>query len=500
MGFGKFQYNEAARPKKADAAIKLRHIWLPLAFLLYSLYRNQRITELSFVEASVGMTIALLSFLPLFIWASSKEREIPAFQAFCAIHFPFYAYPIISCKAAYMMYPEPERLMACSTVVVFLGLAILIYYGGRHKLGAKRPSGLLQYRQVSDEKARVLFSCLLVAWVVYLTSKSFGLIRIGTAANTLNSFAQGGGLVAMFSLARQIGEKKLTQAHAFFVVLCITGGIVISTASGSLSFSIIFIIVPVVGYSLSRRQVPWAAIVIALGIIAFLNLGKSDLRKVFWRRGGHVGVMTVEKMFNVYETWIPASWNVLMRGGGPKSERNTQSLLDRANLIHMQTLVTHTTPERLPHLWGETYVHIPLCIVPRLLWPDKPHGHISTQTLGLYYGVTSLKQVRTTTIGFGLLAEAWANFGWAGVFLLAVVVGSSMRYVANACVGAHPTSIHALLAIVWVSQSFQIEQCLSSWIASFFMSCFAIFILMYPFSYAAKLVRPGMAVTTSYSH
>ena len=133
-------------------------------------------------------------------------------------------------------------------------------------------------------------------------------------------------------------------------------------------------------------------------------------------------------------------------------DRHAQSLLKRANLIHMQTLVVDQTPKRLPFLWGETYMHVPICMVPRVLWPDKPHGHISTELLGLRYGVTNRHQARTTTIGFGLLAEAWANFGWGGVIGLALLIGSGMRVISRACANAHPSSLHMLLSVVWIAE------------------------------------------------
>ena len=274
---------------------------------------------------------------------------------------------------------------------------------------------------------------------------------------------------------------------------CLGIGLFISFATGSLVTGLIMLIVAIVALSLGRAKIPWPAILIGLAIVSFLQLGKAEMRRIHWRHGPPV--LTFEKICSIYESWIPAAWNGLT--SDENHSFNKQSLLNRANLIHMQALVMAQTPDRLPFLWGKTYLDIPICLVPRILWPEKPHGHISTETLGLYYGITNREQLRSTTIGLGLLSEAWANFGWGGILGLAVLFGVTMRYVANGCVDAHPASVHRLLSIVWVAQSFQIEQAMSSWLSSFVQAVFAIAIIVYPFTHTKKL--GSLAAEPSYS-
>jgi hypothetical protein len=256
---------------------------------------------------------------------------------------------------------------------------------------------------------------------------------------------------------------------------------------------LIVIIVAVVALSLTRERIPWPVILCGLAIVSFLQLGKAEMRRIHWRRGAPA--MTVERIFDVYATWLPASWSRLFSGDSHAEEK--QTLFDRANLVHMQALVMQQTPNRLPFLWGKTYLDIPICLVPRPLWPNKPHGHISTETLGMYYGITNRSQMRTTTIGLGLISEAWANFGWAGVIGLAALIGVTMRYVANGCVDASPGSVHRLLSIVWLSQSFQIEQALSSWTSSLLQALVAMAIVIYPFTHAVQF--KGLSAETGYS-
>ena len=208
MAFGKTTFYSYFRRRQLKSPVKLAHIWVPLLFLVVCLLRNQNVASLSFAEAAVGVGISVLSFLPLFIWASRNEREPPGFQCFCAVHFSYYAYPILSTDSSYMAYPETSRLTAGCCVLLFLALVNLIYHLGRKSGGAKGPASILEYRFLPDQSIKVLFTLMLITWLVFLVVRNFGLIRLGVGANTLNSLATGAGTVAIWTLARANGRTK----------------------------------------------------------------------------------------------------------------------------------------------------------------------------------------------------------------------------------------------------------------------------------------------------
>jgi hypothetical protein len=477
MSFQKHQgYGERVARRVFESPVKLAHIWIPMAFVLFTIYRNQALALLSLPEAAVGLGISAISFLPLFIWASKAEREVPAFQCFCAVHFPFYGYPIVHCKPEYMQHPEPDRLLAGIVVLVFLSVACLTYYWGILRLSKRGPTKALAYRELNESTAKWLFTLLLIGWVVFVVLRQFGfLYSLGTLSNTVNSFACGGGTVAVWILGRQIGEGKLSFGHTAFVLAVVVTGLVVSFAGASLIYGFIMLIVGVVGYSLACRKVPWLTALVCIFVMSFLNLGKGEIRRLYWVHG-FGSQLSVSKIIDIYATWIPISWNIICTGHDPHG-RNAQQLLDRANLIHVQTLVVQRTPSQMPFLWGETYKYIPINLVPRFLWPTKPHSHMATTIMGLHYNIADRGSMRTTTIAFGTLPEAWVNFGWVGVLGFAIVVGFTMQSVARACIGASPYSLHSLLSVVWVAWSFQIELPVSAWFSSFAQAVFVILVL-----------------------
>lgn len=496
MGFAATQaYREKIAKRLFKSPLKLRHIWIPLGFFLITIYRNQAISQLSFPEAAVGLGIAFISFLPLFMWASKTEREVPAFQCFCAVHFPFYGYPILCCKAEYMAHPEADRLLADISVLAFLVVANLIYYIGISRMSKRGPVKVLAYRELSERTAQSLFTLLLAGWATFLVMKNFGYLRwLGAGTNVVNTFACGGGTVALWVLSRQMGENRLTGGHKAFVLALIFVGLFVSFATCTLIAGFIMLIVGVVGYSLTCQKIPWVTILTSLFLMSFLNLGKFEMRRTYWP-GGVQPYLSVEKTIEIYRNWLPTSWEVMW--SGLDRGKKAQQLLDRANLIQIHTLVVRHTPADVPYLWGETYKYILFGLVPRLLWPTKPHGHMATTILGLNYKVANAGSLQTTTVGFGYLPEAWANFGWWGIVGLAIVIGFTMQAVARSCQGAGPLSLHSLLSVVWVAWSFQIELPISTWFASFAQAVLAILVMCYLFSYRTTPVTMGSRLSYS---
>jgi hypothetical protein len=83
--------------------------------------------------------------------------------------------------------------------------------------------------------------------------------------------------------------------------------------------------------------------------------------------------------------------------------------------------VLAATPGRVPFWNGETYLSIPYMFIPRAFWPEKPSRHFWNK-YGRSYGVLSADDF-DTSVGVSYLAEAYMNFGYPGMYLLAVVIG-----------------------------------------------------------------------------
>lgn len=79
------------------------------------------------------------------------------------------------------------------------------------------------------------------------------------------------------------------------------------------------------------------------------------------------------------------------------------------------------TPSKVPFWKGETYESIPFMFIPRALWPDKPSRHFWNK-YGRVYGILDTEDYQTS-VGVSYLAEAYMNFGFSGMYLIAVLMG-----------------------------------------------------------------------------
>jgi hypothetical protein len=110
--------------------------------------------------------------------------------------------------------------------------------------------------------------------------------------------------------------------------------------------------------------------------------------------------------------------------------------------------VQKKSPDEVPFLNGLTYEPIPRLLIPRILDDQKGISHAGNVLLTVNYGVQTIEQTQTTSIYWGLIPEAYANFGYLGVAGLGVVLGLFYGYVTNLTVGVPLTSLRFVLGLL----------------------------------------------------
>lgn len=84
-------------------------------------------------------------------------------------------------------------------------------------------------------------------------------------------------------------------------------------------------------------------------------------------------------------------------------------------------VVLAKTPSEVPFWNGETYHSIPYMFIPRAIWPEKPTRHFWNK-FGRTYGFLSDNDYQTS-VAVAFLAEAYMNFGFLGMYSLALMFG-----------------------------------------------------------------------------
>ena len=92
-------------------------------------------------------------------------------------------------------------------------------------------------------------------------------------------------------------------------------------------------------------------------------------------------------------------------------------------------------------------------IVPRVLYPQKRRTHEGTHMLNIHIKRQTYQDTIRTTIAWGLLPEAFANFGIAGCALVGAILGTMYGYVTRLAIGKPAFSFPTLFCILVMSMA-----------------------------------------------
>jgi hypothetical protein len=233
-------------------------------------------------------------------------------------------------------------------------------------------------------------------------------------------------------------------------------------------------------YVIGGGRLPWKIVAVLLPVLAILHQGKDEMRTEYWQPDDRKAVQIYEYP-EFLMNWIDYGFEELT---APPREDASWSLSQRVSLIPLLLKVQAETPDRYPFMNGATYEVIPQLLVPRILNPEKLTAHEGSHRLSIYYGLQTREGTETSTIAWGPLIEAYANFGLIGVIGLAVVVGVVNGAVAKAAAGVPIVSLRMLVAIVFTAMALQVEWTAGVYVSALFQAlviiCAASFVLMRP--------------------
>ncbi len=409
------------------------------------------------VQLGLGLLIVLLGVLPWLLWIMHAQFELPIFETFIATTVTAYGIPLISGHEQLQYYSDSTITTSALAVVLFQIVANITYLIVR---AAPKRSHIWRRNAVSGDISKLLGFGMILS-IAYTIMDQFTDWVPGDLAGPIRAVCFGLGIIATFVQCRRwgLGELPRHQRSGFVVQLAVM--VILNLVSLFLVQAISTLILALLGYVSGSKKFPVIVTAVLLPILAILHQGKSAMRAKYWE--GLAPEPTLTQLPGFFGEWIIDGLATAPRGEAPVEK---VSLLDRTSLIQILCLVVSNTPDRLPYLEGQTYTQIPAQFVPRFFWPEKPVGHISTYTLAVYYGLQRIEDTQKTTIGFGLLTEAYANFGFFGVGLIAFVFGGVFKKIGGWAAESPILSYPGLILIVLIAWSFQDELTLSIWLSS----------------------------------
>ncbi|MDJ0741937.1 MAG: hypothetical protein QNJ32_01105 [Xenococcaceae cyanobacterium MO_167.B27] len=451
----------------------LKSFWIVSALTFYTI-----VTAEADLFSIVGaLIIAVAALYPSYLWCCDRGKGLPLFPLL-AINFLFtYGFPLISDNIKVQEYSPTEHLISSLIVASFLGVATFTWMS----YVQKNPFKTIRYLCLKEFGATQVFPFFITALIlriIYQVTFNSGylwLIFPGSIISLFRAMTGSTSYLAIVTISYLLGEKLLKKYQAFLfltvmaVLLFVSGGALYLNVVGT------YILIGSVGWMLGSKRIPWRLLLVSFLIIAFLNIGKGATRHYYWNvRNSSI---QPSEYIQVYQDWIN---NSLEQIGQPdedilgeeiiEEQNKHSSLIHRSSVVQMLLKVQTETGTERPYLWGKTYSIIPQLLIPRFLNPNKIRGGSANHMLSVYYGLQSYRQTLTTSIGWGLLPEAYANFGWLGCLGLGVFLGNLYGWVTRWSMNASTLSFRFLVALIFMMLAFRTEITMGIFVSVIFQS------------------------------
>jgi hypothetical protein len=430
------------------------------------LYKNEQYQSIGSLRTIIGIVLYGLAMAPILLWLKNRDHLFPLFPIYALAALPAEAMPFIGGHEGLDTYSEEVVLFAGWCACLHLGGAWIGYHATRAmpRRGAIWLDEIITVRSINV----LITGFVLSVFYIFLTEFYFA-VPSGWES-ILRAAVSGIMMVTTYVLARFWSLEQLNRHQKAIIVATLCLLFVEGTATLFLIDAASGIALFLLGYCSTGKRIPWLLIAAISTVFGILHNGKSTMRERYWTEqvGAHVEVSALPAF---YTEWVTTSYEESQQSTNKSA---SLKLFERASLMHMLCMVIDRTPDQQPYLAGQSYEDLPMQFIPRLFWPEKPRGHVSTYLLSMYYGLQTEEGTHNTTIGFGMLAESYANFGWLGCLTLGLVFGCGLKLVTVWTRYSPLLSVPGVLMVVLTKWMLETGQTLSVWTSSLFQACVCI--------------------------
>jgi hypothetical protein len=317
----------------------------------------------------------------------------------------YYALVNFSADQIWLEIARTNALNCLSLVALFVGYSVFT--------GKSRPvaSGFMKFNTLSLRRVLV---CIIIAnfvgvliFIEYRGGINDHLYSLG--GGRFRTLAGLGSLLALFdagfiALLLWIANRPQDASNPLFIALVPLVALQQFLTAGSRSAAIAVLVMAGLTWSMRVRRIPWRLAMLFIPV-AFVSLGIFNLART--------AAYTNQTASEALSTTDLA--NVL--------ERTRTEFAQRRALSGIVPVIADGHRVTDGPLFGATYAAAVFALVPRAIWADKPRGP------GSFYTVAFLGEEREgQAVPIGPVAEAYWNFGIAGVILAFFLQGFVLRY------------------------------------------------------------------------
>jgi len=446
----------------------LKTFWISIALLvLYAVIGIQPTSTPGIIGATM---IAVTALLPTYLWCAGYVRGMPIFPIFAVTYLWTYGWSLLWDHPGVIPYPTESRLVASATVAGFLLIGTFVWYLVLNI--PKKP--MRSCRVLSDRTSNTVFLLsLLSSVVVTMAIRGNWFVLIPSLISILRGASFGLSAISVFALGYRWGRRELSLKTIYQFLILFAFYLAATTISLLIIGAISVFMLTAIGFVLGRKKMPWTALIVALIVITILHHGKGIMRaKYMYDKQGMESSIQPWEYIPLFVEWF--DYGIADLSGNPNRQyvdyEESTPLKERVALTPLLLLTQREAGVNVSFMDGETYSIIPAMLIPRILSPNKLTAHEGNNLLNIQYGQQSRQDTEGTTIGWGLLNESYANFGYLGVTGLAIVLGLFYGLVTRWIAGAPPLAARSLFGMLVISFAFQTEFCASVFVTALFQS------------------------------
>ncbi|HEY5079479.1 MAG TPA: hypothetical protein VII43_06510 [Opitutaceae bacterium] len=482
----------------AKVRIATKRIVVPLAVLLALETMYLGISGNAGVEAfamiGIGTCIALNTW-------SYGAIGLPLLPMFVLQTLIIYATPIASAHESILTYP-PNFVFSAGVEVLTFDLALVAFW--RMGMQMFHPTKPVSYALREFNRSGMKGWTRLGSGMIFLTTAIQVMLRTPGFASLFASLPSGAdsiiyafvsvmGACGFFLVSMVVGAREASAATRISFWILLIANAIMSTSDFLLATAAANLITVAIGFFWSSGRIPWKYLTIVMIALSFLNTGKSTMRARYWESEDAAATeITLAQLPAVYVEWSQVSFDAMMENSSERKDpgistsaaKKNQTLLDRIdNLQNLLFVIDAVQTDHISILHGQTYALIPPLLVPRVLWPDKPRSHEGQILLNVHFGRQDLASTFTTYIAWGLLPEAYGNFGpIAGSIFLGAIMGLFFAWVENLTARKLVVSMEGFLSLsLLMNLMNSFEMVASVLVTAVFQSFVIIIAASYPF-------------------
>jgi hypothetical protein len=398
---------------------------------------------------AAGGLLALAAVMPFYLWLLGWSHGLPIWPVFALVTGVTYALPMIQDSAALVGYNSGEIITGGMTTIGFLLLGTMIWVSltGRTQ---RPPRAVLMIERANSVRYLLLF---VGAGLLFGVNQFTGWIQFpGNSMAVVRGITGSLNTMGLFVLAFYLGRGLLDKQSTILFLAGAVATMLMNMTSLMLAQAVVPAAMVVFGYMLGSNKVPWRALLMIFVVMGLLHPGKYEMRTRYWDPESGVQRLTLLTLPQFYADWLGYGLeevgSVAGIVTGPKKEDAASSIFERSGNLHMLLLVQKKTPTEVPYFDGATYAPIPRLLIPRFIDDQKGISHAGNVMLTVNYGLQTIEQTASTSIGWGLLPEAYANFGYLGIAGLAIVLAIFYGLITNITVGVPMTSLRFVLGLL----------------------------------------------------